>query len=31
MTFRIGNMGYIELQDVELMLRALEEVLHDFS
>ena len=26
-TFRIGNMGYIEFQDIELMLKVLEEVL----
>lgn len=26
-TFRIGNMGYIEFEDIELMLRALGEVL----
>ena len=26
-TFRIGNMGYIEFEDIELMLRALEEIL----
>jgi Uncharacterized conserved protein len=28
-TFRIGNMGYIELEDIELMLEALGEVLSD--
>jgi len=26
-TFRIGNMGYIEMADIDLMLKALEEVL----
>ena len=26
-TFRIGNMGYIEFEDIELMLKALEETL----
>jgi len=26
-TFRIGNMGYIEMDDIDLMLKALEEVL----
>ena len=26
-TFRIGNMGYIEFEDIELMLKALEEIL----
>ena len=26
-TFRIGNMGYIEFEDIELMLEALGEVL----
>jgi aspartate aminotransferase-like enzyme len=26
-TFRIGNMGYIEMEDIDLMLKALEEVL----
>ena len=30
-TFRIGNMGYIEFEDIELMLRALGEVLSDLS
>ncbi|MFQ6065209.1 MAG: pyridoxal-phosphate-dependent aminotransferase family protein [Candidatus Bathyarchaeia archaeon] len=30
-TFRIGNMGCIELRDIELMLTALGEVLRDFS
>jgi len=29
-TFRIGNMGYIELSDIDLMLKALEEVLSSF-
>ncbi len=29
--FRIGNMGYIEFEDIELMLRALGEVLSDLS
>ena len=26
-TFRIGNMGYISFEDIDLMLSALEEVL----
>jgi len=30
-TFRIGNMGYIEFEDIELMLRALEETLIDLG
>ncbi len=30
-TFRIGNMGYIEFDDIELMLSALKEVLSDLG
>jgi len=30
-TFRIGNMGYIEFEDIELMLRALGKVLIDLG
>jgi len=30
-TFRIGNMGYIEFEDIESMLTALREVLIDLG
>lgn len=30
-TFRIGNMGYIEFKDIELMLKTLEKILIDLS
>ena len=29
LTFRIGNMGYVEFDDIDLMLKALEEVLNE--
>jgi aspartate aminotransferase-like enzyme len=30
-TFRIGNMGYVEFDDIDLMLKTLEEVLSEFN